>query len=426
MKIKERALALLLSMVMVLTFMPALAFAEGEECEHDLDYVPGIEATCVDEGMEAHWQCSICGKFFRDSESGAVDTEAFDDETVFELPKDPTNHVCGLAHFEETPASCSEEGEKEHWYCEDCNRNYADAAGITELTDLVIPKTNHHEMGEHYAAREATIVNPGNIEYWTCCNCGHYFRDNQLTQEVDWKDVEIKKAAPNQDVLDSILDSDWDTFDMISDVWDAVEDAEQALNTGNVAAAISNANTAVSKAAVAKKEANAVMAKAKQYIADNAEELSDEDKEIILEWIQETVDSADSAAKDANTVLSKANAAQAATIEAARQGTYDPSLPKVKASKPKASKKAFTAKWKKLKKKQLKSGATNIEVWACADGAFAAGSTIERVVGKKKASTKIKGMAKGTYFVKVRAIKYVGGVKYVGPWSAVKKVKVKK
>lgn len=117
----------------------------------------------------------------------------------------------------------------------------------------------------------------------------------------------------------------------------------------------------------------------------------------------------------------------AATAEAARQGTYDPSLPKVKASKPKAAKKAFTAKWKKLKKKQLKSGVSNIEVWACADGAFANGSTIERVAGKKKASLKLKGMQKGvTYFVKVRAIKYVGGVKYVGPWSAVKKVKVKK
>lgn len=115
-----------------------------------------------------------------------------------------------------------------------------------------------------------------------------------------------------------------------------------------------------------------------------------------------------------------------AAAEAARQGTPG-SLPSVKASKPKAAKKAITVKWKKLKKKQLKSGVSNIEVWVCSDGAFANGSTIERVVGKKKASLKIKGLQKGvTYYVKVRAITYSGGAKIVGPWSAVKKVKVKK
>ena len=46
-------------------------------------------------------------------------------------------------------------------------------------------------------------------------------------------------------------------------------------------------------------------------------------------------------------------------------------------------------------------------------------------VSKKKASVKVKGLGKKTYFVKVRSIKYVGGVKMVGKWSKVKKVKTK-
>lgn len=117
----------------------------------------------------------------------------------------------------------------------------------------------------------------------------------------------------------------------------------------------------------------------------------------------------------------------AARAEAARQGTYSGSMPAVKASKPKAAKKAITVKWKKLKKKQLKSGVSKIEIWVCTNTAFARGATIEKTVGKKKASIKIKGLQKGvTYYAKVRAIKYVNGQKIVGKWSGVKKVKVKK
>lgn len=118
--------------------------------------------------------------------------------------------------------------------------------------------------------------------------------------------------------------------------------------------------------------------------------------------------------------------ADASAAEAARQGTADPKLPKVKIAKSKVSKKSVTAKWKKLKKKQLKKGVTNIEIWVCPDKNFAVGNTKEALAGKKKASKKIKGLAKGTYYVKVRAIRKAGGVKYVGPWSKVKKIKVKK
>ena len=122
----------------------------------------------------------------------------------------------------------------------------------------------------------------------------------------------------------------------------------------------------------------------------------------------------------------RAAAAAAARAEAARQGVYSASMPAAKASKPKTAKKSITIKWKKLKKKQLKSGVSRFEVWVCTNTAFARGATIEKTVGKKKASIKIKGLQKGvTYYAKVRTIKYVGGQKIVGKWSGVKKVKVK-
>ena len=116
-----------------------------------------------------------------------------------------------------------------------------------------------------------------------------------------------------------------------------------------------------------------------------------------------------------------------AAAEAARQGVPDGKIPKVKTSKPTSSKKFIIVKWKKLSKKQLKkSKVTNYEIWVSADAGFPQGQTSEHVIKKSKAGLKITRVPKGTYYVKVRAIKNVGGVKMVGPWSKPKKVKVKK
>ena len=113
--------------------------------------------------------------------------------------------------------------------------------------------------------------------------------------------------------------------------------------------------------------------------------------------------------------------------EAARQGVPDGSIPKVKTKKPSTGKKSITVKWKKLTKKQLKkSKATNYEVWVCPNLGFAKGETSEHVIKKNKAGVKIKKVPKGTYYVKVRAIRDVGGVRYAGPWTKPKQVKVKK
>ena len=114
-----------------------------------------------------------------------------------------------------------------------------------------------------------------------------------------------------------------------------------------------------------------------------------------------------------------------AAAQAAFNGTYAGDIPSAKSVKAKAAKKSFTVKWKKLKKKQLKSF-TNVEIQYCSDGAFNRSTTAVRVVGKGKKSVKVKGLAKGSvYYVRVRNIRNADGTKYVSAWSGVKRVKVK-
>lgn len=97
-----------------------------------------------------------------------------------------------------------------------------------------------------------------------------------------------------------------------------------------------------------------------------------------------------------------------------------PTLPKIKISKPKATKKSATIKWKKPSKKNLKK-IKKIEIQYSTDSSFSSGVK-SKYAGAKKTSVKIKGLAKGQkYFVRIRAIN--GG--HVSAWSAVKSVKAK-
>ncbi len=129
--------------------------------------------------------------------------------------------------------------------------------------------------------------------------------------------------------------------------------------------------------------------------------------------------------KAAEKKIADNKAAQEKAAEAARQGVVDKAVAKVKISKPVAAKKAVTVKWNKLNSKDKKK-ASNIEIWICPNKKFSAADTKIVTVGKGKSSKKIKGLkAKTKYYVKVRAIKKVGGVKHYKAWSKVKSVKTK-
>ena len=214
----------------------------------------------------------------------------------------------------------------------------------------------------------------------------------------------------------------------------------EAANAASAkASAMPPGDAAVAAAQVAADKANEAKAAADKAVAamkdlgygdeDASDEMKQElaDAEGLAQEAGTAATNANNALAAAKTAAGNAQAASAAASEAAaREGTLDPSLPKVKAAKPKAAKKAVTAKWKKLSKKDQKKAA-QIEIWVCPDKNFAAANTKEKVVGKKKASVKVGGLSKKTtYYVKVRAIKNVNGVKYVGPWSKVKKIKTKK
>ena len=100
-------------------------------------------------------------------------------------------------------------------------------------------------------------------------------------------------------------------------------------------------------------------------------------------------------------------------------------FPVVKITKVKPAKKRMTVVWKKLSGKQQKLIAS-IEVEYSLKRSFPQSKTKAKKVGKKRSSLTVKKLtAKKVYYVRVRTVKYVNGVKNVSKWSKIKKVKIK-
>ena len=99
------------------------------------DLVPKQEPTCKQTGMQAHYECSVCNKYFDESKT---------EKTVAELtiPIDPNAHELGDL-VAEVPATCKDTGVKAHKDCNRCNRHYDESGN--EITDLTIPTNDNHD-----------------------------------------------------------------------------------------------------------------------------------------------------------------------------------------------------------------------------------------------------------------------------------------
>lgn len=99
------------------------------------DLVPKQEPTCTQTGMQAHYKCSVCNKYFDESKTEKTETE-------LTIPVNPNAHDFG-AWIEEVPATCKDTGVKAHEDCNRCNRHFDESGN--EITDLTIPTNDNHD-----------------------------------------------------------------------------------------------------------------------------------------------------------------------------------------------------------------------------------------------------------------------------------------
>ena len=151
--------------------------------EHDLTFFSWKSATCTEPGRMMYYHCDTCGKNFADS-SG--ETEISDQEIV--IPANGHN----MQYHEAINASCTGNGNKEYYYCTDCEKYFLDQEGKQEVSreDVIIPANENHNM-QHHQEEPATCINNGNKEYYYCKKCNRFFLDEEGKQEVSGEDVII-------------------------------------------------------------------------------------------------------------------------------------------------------------------------------------------------------------------------------------------
>ena len=154
--------------------------------------------TCGTRSVAEYWSCDECGDVFKD-EAGTLPTTLTN--LRLEGEKDANNHPADkVTHKEYTAPTCSQKGNLEYWFCDECNTYFKDAELKTKYesrsdTEIEKDASKHPELIEH-AYTAATCTEDGNLPYWECTACGNYYANADGTGEYSKKsDVTIKSTG---------------------------------------------------------------------------------------------------------------------------------------------------------------------------------------------------------------------------------------
>ena len=166
---------------------------ESGEHTHSLTRTTEKAATCTDSGNITYWTCE-CGTYFTD----AAGTQEIDAEDVIIAKK---GH--NLTRTEGIDPTCFEGGILEHWTCSICYKNYADEACTEELSisQIFLPKAGHNLT--HVEEEPATNTESGVKEHWYCEYCESYFADKDGTEQITQNDTVIK---PTPSFVDFVVE----------------------------------------------------------------------------------------------------------------------------------------------------------------------------------------------------------------------------
>ncbi len=145
--------------------------------KHQLVYRKQKNATCTDDGEKAHWHCSVCGKDFKDQEGKLEFTS---DAMV--IPSAHVQHNKVLVPYE--AATCEHDGHFEHYKCTKCDQVFINERPC-RAEDVVIPGGHHTNDTLYHACEDATCEHAGHVAYYECSDCGKKFADRDCKEAIN-------------------------------------------------------------------------------------------------------------------------------------------------------------------------------------------------------------------------------------------------
>ena len=115
--------------------------------------------------------------------------------------KKATCGICGqdyygdhdLSHHDAVPPTCTTDGNVEYWECSLCQKDFSDAKGTAEITDIVKSALGHSLIKTDEKA--PTCTDDGNRAYWTCSECRNIFSDDAGLNQTTLADVTVSATG---------------------------------------------------------------------------------------------------------------------------------------------------------------------------------------------------------------------------------------
>lgn len=151
--------------------------------EHSLVKIPAQSSTCSKEGNIEFYFCWGCDGYFLD--------ENAEMESTYEQTRTAKLSHTGVK-VDEISATCADKGVKEHWVCSVCSNAFADEACTERVlsAQLEIPSLAHINM-VHNTGFPVDGENNGEKEHWYCGDCDGYFLDENGTVVTDAEEIII-------------------------------------------------------------------------------------------------------------------------------------------------------------------------------------------------------------------------------------------
>lgn len=111
-----------------------------ENKDHKCDVCSGQISKCVD--LNRNHKCDVCGKTISLHKGGEATCAKKSICDICGQEYGEISKHLNLKHIEETKATTTSVGNKEYWYCEECNRYYSDEDGLNEISkeDTIIER----------------------------------------------------------------------------------------------------------------------------------------------------------------------------------------------------------------------------------------------------------------------------------------------
>ncbi len=205
---------LLLSLFIILIMC---LFGCTKNHEHNYgEWIEKVNSNCTTEGIKGHFYCEECNKFFDEDKEEilniniekaphryewVIDKEATYDETGLKHQECVVCHekknegtvidklICShlnLIHSEKIDATCNQGGREEYYYCDECDKYFADIDCTEEILNITtfgfIEKSDIHTLSK-VEQINPTCENDGSISHFHCttCNKDFIYDGNNLT-----------------------------------------------------------------------------------------------------------------------------------------------------------------------------------------------------------------------------------------------------